>query len=427
MTARHISSELYVVRTSARSGDASQPGETTSNERGGLVLSLFTGAGGLDLGLEAAGYQTVAYVENNEDCLATLEFNRPSWKRLEPLDAVIAARKLRSRDIGLEPGEVDILAAGPPCQPFSSAAQWLPSGRRGMEDDRAETVRATVGFVRVFQPKVLLIENVIGFVRADDGAMRVLRAGLQRINRDLGTEYDLHHVVLDAADYGVPQHRRRAIVVASRDGKNLVPPPPTHVDRPMRAWDAIGDLPDPGSDVLPLGTWASDLLPSIPEGGNYQWLTAKGGGDEVFGYRTRYWSFLLKLAKDRPSWTLSASGGPSTGPFHWDNRQLTVRERLRLQSFPDDWKLSGSVRSQVRMAGNATPPLLAEIIGRAIAQQILHPGTTLDQRTSLSLPRKRTVPAAVDPVPVPKRLRCLIGKKEAHPGAGFGPSPRHLG
>jgi DNA (cytosine-5)-methyltransferase 1 len=195
----------------------------------------------------------------------------------------------------------------------------------------------------------------------------------------------------------------------------------------MRAWDAIGDLPDPGSDVLPLGTWASDLLPSIPEGGNYQWLTAKGGGDEVFGYRTRYWSFLLKLAKDRPSWTLSASGGPSTGPFHWNNRQLTVRERLRLQSFPDDWKLSGSVRSQVRMAGNATPPLLAEIIGRAIAQQILHPGTTLDQRTSPSLPRKRTVPAAVDPVPVPKRLQYLIGKKKAHPGAGFGPSPRYPG
>ena len=213
---------------------------------------------------------------------------------------------------------------------------------------------------------MLLIENVVGFVRSDHGAMRVLHRGLERINRDLGSSYALHHHVLDAADYGVPQHRRRAIVVASRDGKFLEPPEATHRNRPMRAWDAIGDLPDPASALIPLGTWASELLPSIPEGTNYQWLTAHGGGEELFGYRTRYWSFLLKLARDRPSWTLSASPGPSTGPFHWNNRQLTVRERLRLQSFPDDWSLAGSVRSQLRMAGNATPPLLAEVIGHAL-------------------------------------------------------------
>ena len=213
----------------------------------GVVLSLFTGAGGLDLGLEAAGLQTVAYIESDEDCLATLDLNRPSWKRLEPFDAVKAAKRLHPSDAGLEPGEVDILAAGPPCQPFSYAAQWRSSGRRGMQDDRAATVHATVGFVRRFQPRVLLIENVVGFVRSDHGAMRVLQRGLERVNRDLGTRYALHHHVLDAADYGVPQHRRRAIVVASRDGNILKPPEATHRNRPMRAWDAIGDLPDPAS------------------------------------------------------------------------------------------------------------------------------------------------------------------------------------
>src|ERR1035437_2863091 len=93
----------------------------------GTVLSLFSGAGGLDIGLEAAGLQTIAYLENNEDCLDTLEKNRPSWKRLHPSDVVAAAKETRTRDLGLRRGELDVIAAGPPCQPFSSAAQWRSS------------------------------------------------------------------------------------------------------------------------------------------------------------------------------------------------------------------------------------------------------------------------------------------------------------
>ena len=124
----------------------------------------------------------------------------------------------------------------------------------------------------------------------------------------------------------------------------------------LTAWDALADLPNVPGLRLP-GSWA-ELLPSIPEGGNYLYLTARGGGTELFGWRSRYWSFLLKLARDRPSWTLPASPGPSTGPFHWDNRPLTVRERLRLQGFPDDWQLCGSAHQQIKMSGNATPPPL---------------------------------------------------------------------
>ena len=234
-------------------------------------------------------------------------------------------------------------------------------------------------------------------------------------------------MVVDATDYGVPQHRRRAIVVASRDGRELSLPTPTHRDKPIRAWDAIGDLSEPSEDPMPLGTWARNLLPSVPEGGNYQWLTARGGGEELFGYRTRYWSFLLKLARDRPSWTLSASGGPSTGPFHWNNRQLTVRERLRLQSFPDSWHLVGSTCAQVRMAGNATPPLLAEVIGRALVCQLLDQHIEFSAAPGLLRRRRTRVPPPVDPKPVPARWRFLVGKKRAHPGAGLGPSPRDVG
>lgn len=390
----------------------------------GTVLSLFSGAGGLDIGLEAAGLQTIGYLENNEDCLDTIEMNRPSWKRLHPSDVVAAARRTRTRDLGLRRGELDVIAAGPPCQPFSSAAQWRSSGRLGMEDDRAGTIHATIDLIREFQPKVLVIENVVGFVRADRGAITVIRDGLIKINEEFKTKYGLHFAIVDSADYGVPQHRRRAILIASRDGRHLSLPEPTHRERPVRAWDAIGDLPEPDREPIPLGKWASALLASVPEGGNYQWLTSHGEGEELFGYRTRYWSFLLKLARDRPSWTLSASAGPSTGPFHWNNRQLTVHERLRLQSFPDGWRLSGSTRARVRMAGNATPPLLAEVVGRAIVNQLLNKNVDFGEKPELLIKRRSRVPRSVDPVPVPETLSHLIGKKKAHPGAGLGPSPR---
>lgn len=390
----------------------------------GSVLSLFAGAGGMDIGLEAAGLANVAYLECDRDCRATLEMNRPDWKPIDPSDAILAARSLTARDIGLGVGELDVIAAGPPCQPFSSAAQWSSTGRLGMADGRSATIHATVDIVRALQPRVVLIENVVGFMKSTSGAIDVLRSGLEEINREYKTRYALHHFIVDAADFGVPQHRRRAIVIARRDGLLLRPPEATHHGRPVRAWDAIGDLGEPDADPMPLGSWARDLLPSIPEGGNYQWLTAKGGGAELFGYRTRYWSFLLKLARDRPSWTLSASAGPSTGPFHWSNRQLTVRERLRLQSFPDAWQLKGSVRSQVRMAGNATPPLLAEVIGREIVRQVLNADGFGDTPLKLVGSRRAKVPTARAPIPIPRKFVALVGERPPHPGAGNGPSPR---
>src|SRR6185312_12245754 len=122
------------------------------------------------------------------------------------------------------------------------------------------------------------------------------------------------------------------------------------------------DLPAAaGAEHQLRGKWA-DLLPSIPPGMNYLWHTDRGGGEPLFGWRRRYWSFLLKLAPDQPSWTIQAQPGPATGPFHWDNRRLTGREMARLQTFPDDIQITGSLADAQRQIGNAVPSLLAEVL-----------------------------------------------------------------
>jgi DNA (cytosine-5)-methyltransferase 1 len=267
-------------------------------------------------------------------------------------------------------------------------------------------------------PSVVLLENVSGFVRSG-GALDIIVGALQAINDREGTDYRLSVAVLDAVDFGVPQRRQRALIVANRSGGRFNWPLPTHAERPVRAWDAIGHL-ELGQTPPLVGKWA-DLLPSIPEGWNYQWHTDRGGGRPLFGYRTRYWSFLLKLAKAEPAWTISAQPGPATGPFHWDNRPLTVREMLRLQTFPAAWKVPAGHREQVRQVGNATPPLLAEVIGRELGQQLF--GRTYSGRPAHSIAHTSEVPPPREPTKVPPHYIRLEGSHAAHPGPGLGPKP----
>jgi len=114
-----------------------------------------------------------------------------------------------------------------------------------------------------------------------------------------------------------------------------------------------------------------DLLEQIPPGDNYLFFTKKRGyPNPIFGWRKRYWSFLLKLSPDMPAWTIQARRSNNMGPFHWRNRILRLEEVKRLQTFPDDWQLSGRLEEQWRQVGNAVPPLLAYCLGKAIAQQL---------------------------------------------------------
>ena len=385
-----------------------------------LCLSAFSGIGGLDLGLERSGFTLVGAVENDAAARRSLALNRPRLPFLEPHDINEVARDVRPEHLGFSPGELALLAAGPPCQPFSKAAQWARTGALGLNDDRTDCLRGLITLIERFLPHAVLMENVSGFVNGGSSALPFLQEHLAEINRRNGTSYKLSHRVLDAADLGAPQRRRRAFVIVLRNGEAPAWPLVTHRARPVCAWDALQDV-RPDKTPTPSGRFAG-LLPSVPEGRNYQYFTERGEGPSLFGYRRRFWSFLLKLAKAEPAWTVPANPGPATGPFHWDSRPLAPEEILRLQTFPSCWKLEGSHREQVRQAGNATPPLLAEILGRSIATQLF--GAGFRGGPTLSIARSARVPPPAPPRPVAAKYMALAGRHAPHPGTGCGPKPR---
>jgi DNA (cytosine-5)-methyltransferase 1 len=224
----------------------------------------------------------------------------------------------------------------------------------------------------------------------------------------------------------VPQLRERVFVIGHRDGRPFQFPTGTYGNAAqpyLTAWDAIGDIADDDDPCLRVtGRWA-DLLPSIPEGANYLWHTARGGGLPLFGWRTRYWSFLLKLAKNRPSWTLQAQPGPAIGPFHWSSRRLSTREMCRLQTMPDDYIVPGNMRAVQRLLGNAVPSALAELLGIQIRRQLLRERGV--RETPALLPRRSpNCPPAETLGVVPRKYWHLRGTHSAHPGTGLGPAAR---
>jgi DNA (cytosine-5)-methyltransferase 1 len=336
------------------------------------------------------------------------------------------------RTANLKVGQADVLIGGPPCQPFSKSGYWARGDALRLDDARADTLTAYLRILRDVQPRAFLIENVFGlaYKGKSEGLDRIL-AGVDQINRETGTNYRPVWQVLDAASYGVPQHRERVFIVGSRDGKELKFPRATHgasddllvgadIEPYRTTWDALGDLPEqPNDPTLKLGGKWAGLLPSIPEGENYLWHTPRRGGLPLFGWRTRYWSFLLKLAKRRPSWTIQAQPGPATGPFHWTNRRLSIQELCRLQTLPDGLRVECGRNDAQRMLGNAVPALLAEVIAREIRTQLL--------RRPVKEKKLRLLPPSRSPIPLPERVvkvpvayRSLAGNHTAHPGEGRG-------
>ena len=394
------------------------------------AISLFTGAGGLDFGFEASGFRTAVALEIDRRCCATLRHNR-TWPVIDRDVATVSTKELL--DVaGLKIGEADALIGGPPCQPFSKSGFWATGDAKRLDDPRATTLEAYLRILAEAQPRAFLLENVegLGFKGKDEG-LKLIHSRLLAINEAHGTRYRATIATLNAADYGVPQLRKRIFVVGARDGSTFNFPAATHAPagssdwtdsrpRTLTAWDALHDLPEPNDPgVLLKGKWAH-LLPTIPEGKNYLWHTDRGGGEPLFGWRRRYWSFLLKLAKDQPAWTIQAQPGPATGPFHWNNRRLTMREMARLQTFPDDVEILGSIADAQRQLGNAVPSLLAEVLAKAIVWQLLAIRTWPGSLKLALGQAKEMPPPAVPATSVPSAYLALKGKHDAHPGTGKG-------
>jgi DNA (cytosine-5)-methyltransferase 1 len=397
------------------------------------VVSLFSGIGGLDFGFEEAGFETRVALELDRFACRTIALNRPRWEVIEGDINLVPSSAILDR-AGLGVGETDILIGGPPCQPFSKSSYWVRGDSLRLDDPRADTLSGYLRVLRDLQPRAFLLENVGGLAfEGKDEGLRHLLDGIRQVNLECGTNYQPAVRLVRCAEYGVPQIRERVFLVGSRDGRTFRFPKPTHGDRsnleqnlfsaPMEAyrtaWDAIGDLPEPDDlEGLSIGGKWGDLLPSIPEGQNYLWHTPRMDGLPLFGWRTRYWSFLLKLSKRLPSWTIQAQPGSAIGPFHWKSRKLTFEEMCRIQTFPDGLRVDVGRTEMQRMLGNAVPSLIAEILARAIRRQILDAPLNSDLR--LLPPLREPVPPAERIASVPLKYHAMQGDHAEHPGTGKG-------
>ena len=391
---------------------------------------MFTGVGGLDYGFEAAGFETSVALDFDPIACRTLRLNRP-WPLIEGDISQVTSRTILDT-AGLKLGEADVLIGGPPCQPFSKSGYWANGDSRRLDDPRADTLSQYLRVLRDTLPRAFLLENVPGLAyRGKNEGIEAIRRGIERINLETGARYVFKSASLNAVEFGVPQIRERVFVVGSREHDEFMFPEPTHSSprgRPsnrslkkyLTAWDAIGDLPsEPNNqDLRMTGKWA-DLLPTIPEGQNYLWHTRRGGGSPLFGWRRRYWSFLLKLSKSLPSWTIQAQPGPATGPFHWRNRKLSAAELGRIQTFPDGLAYDCSHAEVQKLVGNAVPSALAELLARELASQFLGAGLAADPLT-LAPTRREESPEPEALHPVPDKYQHLIGDHDEHPGTGKG-------
>lgn len=396
------------------------------------VLSLYSGAGGLDYGFEAAGFETSIAIEWDHDSCETLRANR-RWSVVErDIFEVPSEEILEVARVGK--GEADMLIGGPPCQPFSKSGYWSSGDARRLEDPRSGTLAAYMRVVEDTLPRAFLLENVEGLSYSDKAeGLQLLLGRIQEINKKTKSNYTPYFTVLKAADFGVPQLRSRFIMVASREGAHFNFPAPRFAspesdERQLEliplplyrtAWDAIADVAvDDNEDLRLRGKWA-ELLPSVPEGENYLWHTDRGDGLPLFGWRRRFWSFLLKLAKNKPSWTIQAQPGPATGPFHWSNRRLSMREMCRIQTFPDNVNIVGGRTSVQKQIGNAVPSLLAEVLALAVKSQLLGLGQSR-KPPSLLPPDRSPTPEPEVVAEVPPKFRILLGEHSPHPGTGKG-------
>ncbi|MFM2064423.1 MAG: hypothetical protein RLZZ507_4094 [Cyanobacteriota bacterium] len=362
-----------------------------------ISISLFTGAYGLDLGLEQAGFHTVSVVEKDRDAVKTIALNRPFLKESaipREIQNITSQQLLeeggRVLNLGraLQPKEVNLVTGGPPCQPFSTA------GKRGsVMDPRGSLFMDFIRIVKEVQPCFFLMENVKGLLSAPlrhrpinqrgkdypplepdempGAALKVVLSEMQAIG------YNVVYNLLEAADYGVPQNRERVIFIGSRDGETATFPIPKYCKngQTLPKWrtlkDALTRLVDVEPEYMSYSENRLKYLKLLKAGQNWRHLPeelkkeAMGGAYNSGGGKV---GFYRRLSWDKPSPTITTSPHQkATDMCHPEElRCLTVRESARIQTFPDDWIFYGSVSSKYKQIGNAVPVLLSKELGSYI-------------------------------------------------------------
>ena len=331
------------------------------------VLSLFSGAGGLDIGFHDAGFQIVECNEIEDTFTATLIENSKHGSRLDGSNIVCLDINKYNPSIK----DIDLIIGGPPCQSFSAAGARA-AGVNGTDDERGNLFRQYARILKILNPRGFLFENVYRIVGAQEGKPW---EQIQKAFQDVG--YKLHWRVLDAADYGVPQFRERLIIVGLREGSYKFPSPSHGPDSPDQQ-----EYYNSGKAVIGvtsefqstgIGGRHGYLLNDIPPGLNYSFYTEKLGHPKpIFDWRSKFSDYLYKADPDTPVRTIKAQGGQYTGPFHWENRTFSIEELKRLQTFPDNYSVVGNRQNIIHQLGNSVPPQLARVLALSILQQVFN-------------------------------------------------------
>lgn len=328
------------------------------------VLELFAGAGGLALGLEQAGFDSVGNIEFDKHACNTLRRNKPHWNVIEEDIEKITEVGIENYIDDLDVGELDLLSGGYPCQAFSYAGK-----KGGLQDARGTLFYHYGEILDKLKPKMFLAENVKGLVNHDGG--KTLKTMLD-VFSNIG--YTVKWRVLRALDYDVAQKRERIVIIGIRndlvnmhDDLEYKYPMPYGYELNLR--DVLKDVPE--SDGAKYPEYKKKVLDLVPPGGYWRDLPEEiakeymGKSYYSGGGRT---GMARRISWDEPSLTLTTSPAQKqTERCHPDEtRPFTVREYARIQSFPDDWEFNCSTTNAYKQIGNAVPVNMAKAIGLSI-------------------------------------------------------------
>lgn len=334
-------------------------------------ICFFSGAGGLDIGSQLAGAKVISSMDFDKDSVATLKSNN-YFKDTVHFHKDIEEMKTSDYSDVLSGNETEklILLGGPPCQPFSKAGYWKKHENRLGSEDPRNMIGQYLRMIEEMKPDGFVLENVESLLHPKNvEAVKKLEEAIKK----LGYNYIKYRA--NSADFGVPQKRKRVFFIASKK-KIKGEPIKTHgtekeiaINKELLPYERVLDwigkydsLKYSDDYDSTEGKYFEDLL-AVPPGKNYIALTEKRGyPNPKFIAGKRYWSFLLKLHPNLPSWTIISSPGHWEGPFHWTGRRLRLKELAGIQTFPEDYNFVGSRRSIQKQIGNAVPPLMGKAI-----------------------------------------------------------------